>query len=91
MTRRGRGILGWLFGAPDTPPASRLTAEQAVILAAESPTVRALKSDLSKAVLRRDGDRLLWRVSTNHIGAQWWVEVEDATGAVGEVHYAHGR
>jgi hypothetical protein len=43
------------------------------------------------AILRRDGDRLLWRVTTNHIGAQWWVEIDDATGAVSEVHHAPGR
>ncbi len=91
MTRRGRGLLARLFGTSEAPPATRLTAETAVALAAESPAVPALGRDLPMAILRRDGDRLLWRVTTNHIGAQWWVEIDDATGAVSEVHHAPGR
>jgi hypothetical protein len=91
MPRRKRGFLGWLIGAPEPTPDTRLNAEAAVALAAQSPAVRALSWDLSRAVVRQEGNRLVWRVSTNHIGAQWWVEVDDATGAVSEVHYAHGR
>ncbi len=91
MLRRKRRVLGWLIGAPEPPPDSRLTAEMAVTLAAQSPAVRALGRNLSRAVVYRDGDRLAWRVSANNVGAQWWVEVDDATGAVSEVHHAPGR
>lgn len=92
MTRRGgRGLLGWLLRAPDPPPTSRLTAEEAVALAAQSPEVRSAGRDLPLAILRREKDRLLWRVTTNHIGAQTWVEVDDETGAVSELHHAPGR
>jgi hypothetical protein len=91
MQRRKRGFFGWLIGLPEPPPDTRLTAEIAVALAAESAAVREVGRILSRAVVYRDGDRLLWRVSTNNIGAQWWVEVDDATGAVSDLHYAHGR
>jgi hypothetical protein len=90
MQRRKRGFFGWLIGLPE-PPDTRLTAEIAVALAVESAAVREVGRILSRAVVYRDGARLLWRVSTNNIGAQWWVDVIDATGTVSDLHYAHGR
>jgi hypothetical protein len=88
---RLKGFFDWLLGAPKEAEPTRLTAEAAVVLAAGSPEVQTLGWDLSVARLHRDGDRLLWRVMTNHIGAQWWVDIDDATGAVSAVHHAPGR
>ena len=87
----GRAFLRRLVGVPEPPPKTRLTTGQAVSLAAAAPGVRALGRDLMMASPRVEEDRVLWRVSSGGVGAQWWVEVDDATGAVGPVHHAHGR
>ncbi|MCW8307963.1 type II toxin-antitoxin system Phd/YefM family antitoxin [Acidiphilium sp. PA] len=79
MPRPKNGLCRWL------------TTEPAAARAAQSPAVQALSWDLSKAVVRRDGNRLVWRVSTNHFGAQCWVESDDATRAVSKVHHAPER
>ncbi len=88
---RKRRWLGRLLGLPEPPPPTRLTAEQAVALAAATPAVRDLGRALPVATAAVDGDRVVWRVSRGGVGAQTWVEVDDATGAVGEVHDVWGR
>ncbi|WP_174300152.1 hypothetical protein [Caulobacter sp. S45] len=88
---KGRSLLGWLLGAAEPPPPTRLTADQVVALAAASPGVRDLGRALPIATPYRNGDRTVWRVTSGGVGAQWWVEVEDTTGQVGEVRHAPGR
>ena len=73
--------------APPRPP-TRLSAPEAVALAAADPAVSALGRALPMAKLWRRGDEVVWRISSATIGAQWWVEVDDATGRVGPVHEA---
>ncbi len=88
---RHRGIVGWLLGWPEPPPATRLDAAAVVALAKDSAAVRELGRSLPTARARRQDDRVVWRVSSGGIGAQWWVEVDDATGEVSDVHHAPGR
>ena len=88
---RRRGLVGWLLGWPEPPPATRLDAAAVVALAANSEAVRELGRSLPMARARRQDDRVVWRVSSGGIGAQWWVEVDDANGEVSAVHHAPGR
>lgn len=80
----GRSLLGWLLNAPPPPPPTRLTAKQAIAIAAADPAVVALRRPLPMATIVRNQEALVWRISSATIGAQWWVEVDDATGMVGE-------
>ena len=89
--RKGRSLLGWLLNTAEPPPKTRLTAQAAADLAAASTQVRELGRALPPATALPQGDRLVWRVTSGGVGAQWWVEVDDATGRVGEVHHAPGR
>lgn len=93
MTRRpdARGWLGRLLNLPERPPTTRLSAQEVVELAAESPAVRATGRQLTVATARHSGEAVVWEVSTGGVGARWWVEVDDATGIVGAVRHAHGR
>ena len=81
--RRRRSLLGWLLNTPRPPPPTRLTSEEAVARAAADPSVQALGRPLSMAAVRLVDGRPLWRISSATLGAQWWVEVDDETGAVG--------
>ena len=92
MSSRGnRSFFGWLLGMPEPPLETRLTADAAVELAAASAGVRELGRALPMAIANRDGDHIIWRVSSGGVGAQWWVEVDDNTGQVSDVHHAQGR
>lgn len=92
MTRAdGRSWLGRLLGTAERPPPTRLTAQDAVALAAATPQVRQLGRPLAMATVRADGERLVWRISNAGVGAQTWVEVDDTTGTVGEINHAWGR
>lgn len=84
----GRSFFGWLMNSPPPPPRSRLTAAEAVTIAAADPRVRALGQVLPIATAARSDDRVVWRVTSATIGMLWWVEVDDATGTVGEPHQA---
>jgi len=87
-----RSFWSWLLNLPPPPPETRLSEDGAVALAAGSAQVAALGRALPVASVRRGPDgRLAWRVSNAGVGAQWWVEVDDATGAVGPVHHVPTR
>lgn len=80
-----RSFLGWLLNTPPPLPSTRLTAAEAVALAAADPRVKALGQPLSMtSIADRDG-RLVWSIISPTIGMQWWVEVDDATGEVSEL------
>ena len=91
MRADGRSWLGRLLGTAERPPLTRLTAQEALALAAASPQVRQAGRPLEMAIVRANGDRLVWRVSNAGVGAQTWVEVDDATGAIGEINHVWGR
>ncbi|QYE33012.1 hypothetical protein KZX46_02410 (plasmid) [Polymorphobacter sp. PAMC 29334] len=91
MRADGRNWLGRLLGTAERPPPTRLTAQDAVALAATAPHVRQVGRPLEMATVRADGDRLVWRVRNAGIGAQTWVKVDDATGTIGDVHHVWGR
>lgn len=83
-----KSFMGWLLNTPPPPPPTRLTGAEAVALAAADPRVKALGQALTlPSIDDRDG-RLVWSVISPTIGMQWWVEVDDATGVVGEPHQA---
>ena len=90
-TLDGRSWVARLLGLPEPAPPTRLTADEAVALAATSPAVSRLERALSVANARRDGERIVWNVCHGGVGAQWWVEVDDATGEVGPLHHRPGR
>lgn len=84
----GRSFIDWLLNRPPPPPRTRLTAAEAVAVAAADPKVQALGRALPMATVHRIDDRLVWHVMSATIGMLWWVQVDDATGAVGEPHQA---
>lgn len=89
--RKGRSLLGWLFDTAEAPPATSLTSDTVVRIAAASPSVRKLGRDLPIATAHIQGERVVWVVTSAGVGAQWWVEVDDETGQIGEVHHSSGR
>ena len=79
--------LRWLLGYSRKPTAvTRLTAGQALELAMLSPQVRESGRQLWDAVAIATPAGPIWRVSGSGVGVQWWVEINDQTGAVGELH-----
>lgn len=90
MTRR-RSWLAWLLNLPPRPLATRLTAAEAAAIAAATPAVLELRQPLSIASAHEAQDRVVWTVGSGGVGAQWWVEVDDATGEVGPVKHFLGR
>ena len=88
---RDRSWLAWLLNLPPRAPRTRLTADEAVAIAAEATDVVALGRTLPVASAHEQDGRVVWTVGSGGIGAQWWVEVDDATGAVGPVTQFAGR
>lgn len=88
MTRARRSLLGWLLNAPPPPPPSRLTVSEAVAIAGADPAVQRLGRPLPMITVHSVDGRVVWRISSATIGAQWWVEVDDETGTVGPLHEA---
>lgn len=88
---RDRWWWAWLLNLPARAPTTRLTPEQAVAIAAVAPDVVALGRALPVANAHKRDDRVVWTVGSGGIGAQWWVEIDDETGAVGPVMQFVGR
>lgn len=86
-----RSWLGWLLNLPPRSPPTRLTPEEAVEIAATDPSVVALGRALAVASVSTVDGRSVWTVGSGGTGAQWWVEVDDLTGSVGELQHFHGR
>ena len=86
-----RSLLGWLLNLPPPPPCTRLSEDEALAAASTSPEVIALGRPLTIASAQMIENRVMWVVGTGGMGAQSWVEVDDATGLVGELRHFHGR
>ena len=86
--KEDRSLLARLMNVLSSKPSTRLSAAEAVALAAADPAVAALGRALPMARVSRRRDGVVWRISSATIGAQWWVEVDDTTGNVGRLHEA---
>ena len=60
----------------------RLTREQALALAREASKDDDMSSTLAMTMVREDGGKAIWIVSTPGVGRILEVEIEDATGQV---------
>lgn len=88
---RDRSWWAWLLNLPPRALTTRLTAEEAVAIAAADAAVIALHQELPVANAHEQDGRVMWTVGNCGIGSQWWVEIDDDTGVVGPVQHFAGR
>ena len=62
-----------------------MTREEALTLAEQVVNDAGISEQLTVAMVRKEGDRLLWVVGTPTVGSGWTVEIDDATGTAGSV------
>lgn len=88
---RHRSWWAWLLNLPPRAPTTRLTAEEAVAIAAADPAVIALDQELPVANAHEQDGRIIWTIGSGGIGSQWWVEIDDETSVVGTIKQFSGR
>jgi len=72
-----------LFGPPT--PATRMTRDDVMALAATAAEAARINRALCVATVRRIDGRLTWSVSTATKGSGWSVSIDDASCEVGPV------
>lgn len=60
-------------------------------IVAATPAVVALGRPLLVTSVGEEHGKVIWTVGSGGTGAQWWVEVDDLTGLVGELRHFAGR
>lgn len=81
-------MFGWRRKASPIPPATCLSAAQAIAIAEAALSGSVLMAPLSRAVVNDQDGTLVWTISAVVLGHQPFVQVNDATGEVLSVRWA---